>query len=147
MKYIGFILENYPKYKEIIEEKAYKIALQAMGIEYKINLKELFPIEMFTTVVNASLKEYYKSAYEMMRPNLLKILAKPETNIHGMAILYRFGFGSENTYYYRVYEDDIKVLLKEYSETQMDEKKLFLLAEKLRTLYGNINTENRQIKF
>jgi hypothetical protein len=29
-----------------------------------------------------------------MRPNLLKILAKPETNIHGIAVLFRFGFGS-----------------------------------------------------
>lgn len=29
-----------------------------------------------------------------MRPNLLKILAKTDTNVHGMAILFRFGFGS-----------------------------------------------------
>lgn len=44
IKYVGFLLEHYPKYKEVIEEKAHKIGQQAMGIEYKINLKELFPI-------------------------------------------------------------------------------------------------------
>lgn len=42
----------------------------------------------------------------------MKILAKQETNVHGMAILFRFGFGSENTYYYRVYEDYVTILLK-----------------------------------
>lgn len=41
----------------------------------------------------------------------MKILKKPENNIHGLAILYRFGFGSHNIYYYRVYEDYIRVLL------------------------------------
>lgn len=56
VKFIAFVLDNYPKYNEIIEEKAYKIVSQAMGIEYKINLKELFPIELFTTVVSSSLK-------------------------------------------------------------------------------------------
>lgn len=55
-----------------------------------------------------------------MRPNLMKILARPETNVHGIAVLYRFGFGSDNVYYYKVYEDYIKVLLKEYNENVMD---------------------------
>lgn len=77
VKYIGFLLENFQQYREVIEEKAYKIAVQAMGIEYKINLKELFPIDLFTKVVEASPKEYYRTAYELMRPNLLKILARP----------------------------------------------------------------------
>ena len=63
VKYVGFLLENYPSYKEVLEEKAYKIALQAMGIECKINLKELFPIDLFTKVSESSIKEYYKKAY------------------------------------------------------------------------------------
>lgn len=82
-----------------------------------------------------------------MRPNLLKILAKTDTNVHGMAILFRFGFGSENTYYYQVYEDYIRILIKDYSKKNYEEKALFLFAEKLRNLYSNISLENRQSKF
>ena len=49
-------MEMNPKYKEVLEEKALKISQQALGIEYKIDLKELFPIELFTNVHNVPQK-------------------------------------------------------------------------------------------
>lgn len=51
-----------------------------------------------------------------MNPSLRKVMRKPETNIHGLAILFRFGFDSDNKFYYKVYEDYLSVTLKEYLE-------------------------------
>ena len=112
VKFLEFMFQYNPDYKAKLEFKAYQIASQAMGIEYKLNLKDLFPIELFINTQEVTMKEYYKIAYEVIRPNLYKILNRPDTNVHGLAILFRYGFGSENTYYSLVYEDYITVLLK-----------------------------------
>lgn len=58
----------------------------------------------------------------------MKIMSKPDVNVHGLAILFRYGFGSENSFYYRVYEDYIKTLIKEYINNTFDEKKMFMFA-------------------
>ena len=147
VKFLEYMFQSNSKYKEVLEEKGYIIASQAMGIESKINLKDLFPVELFTTVTKIPMKEYYKVAYEIIRPNLIKILSKPEINVHGLAVLFRYGFGSENIYYSRVYEDYVEVILKDYSGKDFDEGKLYRVADKLRTLYSNINSEGRDTKF
>ena len=116
VKYLAFLFESNAKYKSLFEERGHKIASQAICIETKINLKELFPIELFIVKQNVSNNEFYGIAYEMMKPNLTRIMKKPDTNIHGLAILYRFGFGSNNAYYYKVYEDYVRILLKDYAD-------------------------------
>ena len=93
------------------------------------------------------MKEYYKIAYECVRPNLQKILARPDTNVHGLAVLFRYGFGSENVYYSLVYEDYISVLLKEFDSKDFDESKIYRIADKLRTLYSNVNSDGRDRRF
>ena len=86
-------------------------------------------------------------AYECVRPNLQKILGRPDTNVHGLAVLFRYGFGSENTYYSLVYEDYIGVLLKEFDSKDFDDSKVYRIADKLRTLYSNVNAEGRDRRF
>ena len=70
VKFLEYMFQSNPEYKNKLEHKAYQIASQAMGIEYKLNLKELFPIEFFTKTYDITMKEYYKIAYECIRPNL-----------------------------------------------------------------------------
>ena len=147
VKYLEFMFQFNPQYKTVLEYKAYQIASQALGIEYKVSLKELFPIELFLTVHNIPMKEYYRLAYDTIRPNLLKILARPDTNVHGLAVLFRYGFGSENTYYSQVYEDYIGVILKDYANKEFDDSKLYRVADKLRTLYSNLSAADRDSRF
>ncbi len=46
-------------------------------MDQKINLKELIPIDIFTQVHNGmTQKDYYNLVYEIMKPNLKKILAQ-----------------------------------------------------------------------
>ena len=114
VKFLEYLFQSNPEYKNLLEKKAFVIAQQALGIEYKVNLKDLFPIEFFTTVHNVPMKEYYRIAYEIIRPNLINILKRPEINVHGIAVLFRYGFGSENMYYSQVYEDYIRVILNDF---------------------------------
>lgn len=80
VKLLGYLLENSQRcleYKKVLEEKAYKIALQSVKIDCNVNLKELFPMELFTQIKIVSQTEYYKCAYEIIKSNLAKMLAKP----------------------------------------------------------------------
>jgi hypothetical protein len=43
IKFLGHLFEYNPKFKTVIEEKAYKISAKTISIDSKINLKELFP--------------------------------------------------------------------------------------------------------
>jgi hypothetical protein len=64
----------------------------------------------------------------MIKPNMIKVLEKPDANIHGLAVMIRYGFGAENSVYYQVYEEYIRVLLKDYQINKVDDRKTFLLA-------------------
>ena len=138
-----YLLQSNPEYKKLFEERSCKIASQALSIEAKVNLKDLFPLDLFIGYREVSNKEFYEIAYTIMRPHLMKIMRHPDSNIHGLAIIYRFGFGSDNLYYYKVYEDFIRVLLEDYSKVKFEEKRIFQLAEKIRTNFPNIKPENR----
>jgi len=117
-------------------------------MDQKINLKELVPVELFIQVHSGmSLKDYYFTAYEVMKPNLKKILAQEKIAAHALGILMRYSLGSETKYFHRVFADYISVLLKTYENKVFDEKETFLLAEKLRSQFTNLEPENREFLF
>jgi hypothetical protein len=41
-------------------------------------------------------------------------MQQPNYNINVLSMMIRFGFGSDSTYYYKVYEDYIHSLLENY---------------------------------
>lgn len=62
----------------------------------------------------------------------------------------RLGFGSDTTFYYRVYEDYIQSMLENYenkSSLIFTENELMQLAEKLRSSYNNLNPTTKKNKF
>lgn len=73
--------------------------------------KEIFPAQFFTSVHSVSVRDYYSIAYGMIQPNLLKLMGQPGYNVNALAIMIRFGFGSDSSFYYRIYEDYIRSLL------------------------------------
>lgn len=98
-------------------------------MDQKIALKELLPVELFVQV-NAGMtaKDYYNVVYDILRPNLRKILAQEKIAAHALGILMRYSLGSETKYFHRVFADYITVLLKNYESKVCDEKETFLLA-------------------
>ncbi len=81
----------------------------------------MIPVELFIQVQsNVSQKDYYNIAYEIMKPNLKKILAQEKIAAHALGILMRYSLGSETRYFHRVFVDYISVLLKNYESKLFD---------------------------
>ncbi len=60
------------------------------------------------------MKDYYLTAYEVMRPSLKKILGQEKIAAHALGILMRYSLGSETKYFHRVFADYIGVMLKSF---------------------------------
>ena len=117
------------RYKEVVEEKSIGIVGQMIRMDQKIDLKELIPVDLFLQVhAGLTVKDYYFKVYEILRPNLRKILAQEKIAAHALGILMRYSLGSETKYFHRVFEDYIRVLLKNYETKVFDEKETFILA-------------------
>lgn len=64
-------------------------------MDQKIALKELLPVDLFVQVsAGMTVKDYYNVVYEMLRPNLKKILAQEKVAAHALGILMRYSLGS-----------------------------------------------------
>lgn len=50
-----------------------------------------------------SLREYYHIAYSTIRPNIIKLMQKPDFNVNALVMVVRFGFGSDPEIPYKVY--------------------------------------------
>ena len=121
MQFLRYLFGSDDRYKEVLEEKAIAIVSQMIKMDQKINLKELIPVELFTQVhAGVAVKDYYNAVYEVMRPNLKKILAQEKIAAHALGILMRYSLGSETKYFHRVFADYITVLLKAYETKVYD---------------------------
>lgn len=75
------------------------------------------------------MRDYYHVAYVIIHPNLIKLMQQPNCNINSIAMMIRFGFGSDSTFYYKVFEDYIKSLIDVYDNSGIViEKDLMLLS-------------------
>jgi hypothetical protein len=108
----------------------------------------LIPVELFLQVHSGmTVKDYYFKVYEVLRPNIKKILGQEKIAAHALGILMRYSLGSETKYFHRVFEDYIRVLLKNFESKVFDEKETFVLAEKLRSQFTNLEQEGREMLF
>lgn len=114
-------------------------------MDISLNFKMLFPLDFFLNVCPIPQKDYYPIAFDIIRPHLIKILT-PESNIHAIAIMFCYGFGTDKLYSYKVYEDYGRVLMKDFAIGPLDHRKLYLYTEKIRNLYSNLNPADRSNK-
>jgi hypothetical protein len=49
------------------------------------------------------MRDYYLIAYDIIRPNIIKLMQQPNYNVNALSMMIRYGFGSDSTYYYKVY--------------------------------------------
>jgi hypothetical protein len=63
----------------------------------------VFPSHFFTTISGVALKDYYHIAYGMIKPNIIKILQQPNASVNSVAMMIRFGFGSDISFYHKVF--------------------------------------------
>lgn len=64
-------------------------------MDQKINLKELLPVEIFTQVHHGiTIKDYHNVVYELIKPNMKKIMAEESIAPHALGILMRYSLGS-----------------------------------------------------
>lgn len=73
-----------------------------MKTKIPIQYKEMFPAIFFTSVHATSMRDYYHIAYGIIKPNLIKLMQQ-NTNVSGLAMVVRLGFGSDPTFYFKVY--------------------------------------------
>lgn len=134
-------------WKESIEEKSLNIATQMMKMQSKdkISIKEIVPVEFFTTVVKLSIKDYYSHAFEIFKGSIRKIFEKDLMAVHAVGILFRYTLGSENRFYNKVFYEYFKVILKNYEIKNVDDKELTLLAEKIRSNYTSLPDNKDQV--
>lgn len=115
IQFLRYLIGSDDRYKNVLEQKSLAIVSQMIKMDQRIDLKELVPIEIFIQVHNGmTLKDYYNLVYELLRPNLKKILAQQKVAAHALGILMRYSLGSETKYFHRVFADYISVLLKNY---------------------------------
>lgn len=112
------LLESVELSSEVIESKAIKIYRQAVRINTQLPLKQIFPSQFFTTVHPMGLRDYYNVAYGLIKPNLIKLMESPDftKSVNGLAVFIRYGFGSDNAFSSKVYEDYTRALLNNYSK-------------------------------
>jgi hypothetical protein len=60
----------------------------------KVNIKDIIPVELFTTIHKVTLKDYYTLAFEIFRPTIRKIFEKDLLAVHAVGILFRYTLGS-----------------------------------------------------
>ena len=67
------------------------------------------------------MRDYYGVAYGIIKPNLIKIMENPDfaNSVNGLAIFIRYGFGSDNAYSSKVYEEYIRAMLHLYQKEKM----------------------------
>lgn len=90
-----------------------------MKIKLSIPYKEVFTANFYTSVHHVAMRDYYHIAYGIIKPNIIKVIQQISTqttnsnslNVNALATMIRFGFGSDPTFSYKVYEDYIKSLL------------------------------------
>lgn len=61
-----------------------------------------------------ALRDYYHIAYGIIKPSLIKLMQIPNTNVNALAMMIRYGFGSDGSFFYKIYEDSIRSLLDSY---------------------------------
>ena len=111
----------------------------------KISIKEIIPVEFFTTVIKLSVKDYYSHAFEIFKGSIRKIFEKDLMAVHAVGILFRYTLGSENRFYNKVFFEYFKVILKNYEIKNVDDKELTLLAEKIRSNYTSLPDNKDQV--
>lgn len=95
LQFLRYLLGSDERYKDILEEKSIAVVGQMIKMDQKINLKDLIPVELFTQVqIGVTVKDYYNSAYEILKPNLKKILSQEKIAAHALGILMRYSLGS-----------------------------------------------------
>ena len=88
--------------------------MMKMQSKDKISIKEIIPVEFFTTVIKLSVKDYYSHAFEIFKGSIRKIFEKDLMAVHAVGILFRYTLGSENRFYNKVFFEYFKVILKNY---------------------------------
>ena len=118
----NLLIENIDNFAAFIETKALKIVKESLSKKFKIPLKELFTPGLFSNVQNVTVKDYYAIAFEMVKPNLSKLFAHPESKVSEIAVMIRYAFGSDNTFYHATFEEYLHNEIKKYQERYYDEK-------------------------
>lgn len=140
------LLDSCAEVSNMLEYKSLKILEDSLQPKLSLPFKDIFPASFFTSVQAASMRDYYTVAYNNLKPCLIRLMQKEGINVNGLALMIRYGFGSDSTYYYKVYEDYIRAIIDNYASKEMfaDDPEIFTISEKLRVNYSNLNIANRK---
>ena len=61
------------------------------------------------------MKDYYQIAYNIIKPHIAKLMeTNKDVSVNSIAVVIRYAFGSDNTYYFKVYEEHTRTIVENY---------------------------------
>ena len=119
---------------------------QCLTVPIKVPLKEIFPVDLFITIEDVTMRDYYHVAFGNLKKHIIKLFCSPNYKVNEIALMIKYAFGSEPQFYYKVFEEYMKYLVNEFQEKSMTEREINSFAEKVRTTFSSLSVEARAMK-